>query len=208
MQHLLGALTLAFALGVTVPQIVVSLGRGHWDGLSFAAIANSAASSAAWVVYGCVHVDGWLISTSVAYAVCFGALSVTMVWRASCRQAELDGVGFVVMWAVALGAALACLPYTEAVLVVALTAGIWVSSVPQVVRAWRAPRTAGISVTSWAVVVLDALVWSAYGLVSGLPALVTWGASAIVLGIAVIVGALRGHRHGTDEAAAQLAPAR
>jgi uncharacterized protein with PQ loop repeat len=194
MEQLLGALTVVFALGVTLPQARVSLLQRRWHGLAFAMVANSALSSLAWIAYGVVDGDPWLVITSALSAAFHGAIAIAVVARARARRRWPIGTGVVVGWAVVLGVAVAAWPWTTVPLVVALTGGVWASTLPQVKAAWRAPATDGISVTSWAVFGADASVWLAYGLVAGSLAPVTWGISALVLAAAIVVGVLRSRR--------------
>ena len=71
-------------------------------------------------------------------------------------------------------------------LAVALGAAYAVQVAPAVWTAWRTPVPSGIAASTWVMVVIECVLWAAYGVHHGDPATMTLGAAGVVAGVAMV----------------------
>lgn len=188
----LGLVALAIAVGITAPQVWVTVVRGRVDGLSVASVVNTTGSSAAWCYYAALQADVWLLVTSVLYTVGFAAVAVVAVWRRAGGAAwKTTGLWYA---ALASGVAATAAGWWPGAVGAVMAAGGLTWALPQAWRVWRTPGAArGVSATSWGVAWVDAVVWAAYGAIAGLAALVVW-AAGILVGAGAVLAGLYVHR--------------
>lgn len=186
----LGLLGVVGAVGITAPQLWVTLFRRSVAGLSFASICNTTVSSAVWVGYAVLEADAWLTTSSAVYTLGYAIVAVYIVKR----RGSLADWPIAAFWATALVVAIFVTARTGAPAVaVALVAGPLFFGAPQVRAAWSNADTSGVSALSWSLVALDAAVWLTYGALIGLGMLVAWAIAMLVVAVAVLAGLAHSH---------------
>jgi hypothetical protein len=185
MTGLLAGLGTALALVFLFPQIARLLTRRDTSGLSASWAAFGLVTNLAWVAY--------LAGRAVWPAVAAPALALAgygmTLWLIATRTADrawvrasvtyevlLLGVVFLWGWA-GLGVALALTPAIQ------LT--------PAVLAAYRSARPIGISTLTWSLMVVEAVMWGGYGVLTADIALIGYGAitaigSGFVLGRSIV----------------------
>jgi uncharacterized protein with PQ loop repeat len=173
---LLGATTVAIAIGVSLPQLIkLWHGRGT-AGVSLPGAVNSAISFCAWTVYALVIGDGWLIASS-AIGTPFAVAAALAAWRCG---ASRSGLWLPAAWSAALlatAAAEAARGWHIGHLVVG--GSIAWTVVPAAVAAWTSPDVSGVAATSWWVLAGEGTAFFAYGLAEQVAAPVLYGALAM-----------------------------
>ncbi len=177
-------------VGMLVPQALTMFRTQDFRGLSSSWIGGGVAINAGWVVYALsVELFGLL-------PVSLGAL-VLYLWMAAMlargaqrlfTRALISAGAIAATFAVAavLGGA------TALGLLIALTYSAQFA--PAAWSAIRADDVSGVSVTTWAMALVEAVIWAAYGAAVGDAALTLGGTGASVMSILVLVGVFLGRR--------------
>lgn len=177
----LAATLLAFAC--TVPQLA-KLARGNTAaGISVAALANSTISGVAWTVFGVVEDELWVaLPALVALPATAGAM--VLAWRGGGSRSRmwLPAVWLgVILTATALVPAVGAVPIT-----VVLGCSVALLITPAAITAWRSHDVSGIAASGWAILILDALLCGAYGVLAGVDANVLYAITATLGSVAIL----------------------
>lgn len=172
---------LAFAY--TVPQLS-KLVRGHSAaGISVAALANSTISGIAWTVFGIVEGEMWVaLPAFVALPATAGAL--VLAWRGGGVRTRM---WLPVVWLAVILTATAVVPLVgELPITVVLGCSVALLITPAAITAWRSHDVSGIAASGWAMLIVDALVCGAYGVIAGVDANVLYAIVATFGSIAIL----------------------
>lgn len=161
----LAATLLAFAY--TVPQLRKLITTGTAAGVSIAALANSTVSNIAWTTYGVVEHEIWVILPSLL-ALPGTAGAVVMAWRAGGSR---DRLWLPVVWTLLIASLTALIPVLGSrpiVVVLGCSAALLVT--PAALTAWRSHDVSAIAASAWAMLIVDAALAGAYGLLADIDA--------------------------------------
>ncbi len=172
---------LAFAY--TLPQLS-KLVRGHSAaGISVAALANSTISGIAWTAYGVVEGELWVaLPAFVALPATAGAL--VLAWRGGGVRTRM---WLPVVWLAVILTATAVVPLVgDLPITIVLGCSVALLITPAAITAWRSHDVSGIAASGWAMLIVDALVCGAYGLIAGIDANVLYAIVATVGSVAIL----------------------
>ena len=184
----------AIGLVRALPQLLRLLRTRDARGVSLDAAATSSVVSLAWTIYGFLTGQGAVAAASGASAVMFALVAATALRLGrSPRELRASPGWLAVLVAVgALGGARG--------LGFLLPVSVLVANVPQLVVAWRERDLSALSLGTWLLAVLEALVWGTYGLVAGDRSILLYGALHLATSGAVV--ALRVAKDGRGRAGA------
>lgn len=177
----LAATLLAFAC--TLPQLAKLVRGSSAAGISVAALANSTISGIAWAMYGVAERDVWVaLPAFVSLPATAGAL--VLAWRGGGSRARL---WLPVAWSAVILAATAAVPLVgERPLATVLGFSVALLITPAAVTAWRSHDVSGIAASGWAILIVDATLSGAYGVLAGVGACVLYGIVATVGAVAIL----------------------
>jgi uncharacterized protein with PQ loop repeat len=156
---------LAFAY--TVPQMRKLARTGSAAGVSVAALANSTVSGVAWTTFGVVEHQVWVVLPAFL-ALPGTAGAMVLAWRRGGDRARL---WLPVAWTLTLVALAALVPVLGSrPIVVALGCSISLMVGPAAVTAWRSHDVSAIAASAWAMLIVDAALAGAYGLLADIDA--------------------------------------
>ena len=185
---LVGLAGTLLAFAYTVPQMRKLARSGSAAGVSVAALANSTVSGIAWTVYGVVEHEIWVILPAFL-ALPGTAGAMVLAWTRGGDRARLWLPG---AWAVVIAALTAAVPYVGSrPIIVALGCSITLMVAPAAVTAWRSHDVSAIAASAWAMLIVDAALAGAYGLLADIDAnliyalVATSGAALILTRLAV-----------------------
>ncbi len=177
---------LAFAY--TVPQMRKLSRTGSAAGVSVASLANSTVSGIAWTVYGVVEHEIWVILPAFL-ALPGTAGAMVLAWT---RGGSRDRMWLPAVWAATIAALTALVPVLGSrPIIVALGCSITLMVVPAAITAWRSHDVSAIAASAWAMLIVDAALAGAYGLLADIAAnliyalVATSGAALILTRLAV-----------------------
>jgi uncharacterized protein with PQ loop repeat len=173
---------LAFAY--TVPQLSKLIRLRSAAGVSVAALANSTISGIAWTAYGVIEGELWVaLPAFVALPATAGAL--VLAWF---RGGERTRLWLPVAWLATIVAATAAVPVLGPVPITMLL-GLSVSLMitPAAITAWRSHDVSAIAASAWVMLIVDALVAGAYGVLAGVDANVLYAAVAVTGSVVILV---------------------
>ena len=164
---LVGLAGTLLAFAYTVPQMRKLARTGTAAGVSVAALANSTVSGIAWTVFGVVEHEIWVILPAfLALPGTAGAL--VLAWTRGGNRARL---WMPVVWALTIAALTAAIPVVGTrPIVVALGCSVTLMVVPAAVTAWRSHDVSAIAASAWAMLIVDAALAGAYGLLAHIDA--------------------------------------
>lgn len=172
------------AAAYTVPQFRRLRRMTTATGVSVAALANSTLSGTAWTVFGVVEHQVWVaLPALVTLPATVGALA--LAWLRGGSRARL---WLPVAWAVALvvvGAASFWVGPTPATVVLGSSVALMVT--PAAVTAWRSHDVSAIAASAWAMLIVDAALAAAYGLLADVDANLIYAAVATTGSLAILV---------------------
>lgn len=185
-------ITLATAIGIagtllafayTVPQLSKLMRGSSAAGISVAALANSTISGIAWTVFGIVEGDVWVaLPAFVALPATAGAL--VLAWRSGGARTRM---WLPVAWAAVILTATALVPVLGHLPITAvLGCSVALLITPAAVTAWRSHDVSGIAAATWAMLIVDALVCGAYGVLAGVDANVLYAIVATIGSVAIL----------------------
>jgi uncharacterized protein with PQ loop repeat len=177
---------LAFAY--TVPQMRKLARSGSAAGVSVAALANSTVSGIAWTIFGVVEHEIWVVLPALlALPGTSGAM--LLAWRRGGDRARL---WMPVVWALTIATLTSLVPvWGSRPIIVALGCSVTLMVVPAAVSAWRSHDVTAIAASAWAMLIVDAALAGAYGLLADIDAnliyalVATSGAALILTRLAV-----------------------
>lgn len=182
---LAGAL-LAFAY--TVPQMRKLARTETAAGVSVAALANSTISGVAWTVFGVAVHEVWVVLPSLL-ALPGTAGALVLAWR---RGGNRDRLWLPVAWTSTIVLMTALVPVLGSrPIVVVLGCSIALMVGPAAVTAWRSHDVSAIAASGWAMLIVDAVLAGAYGVLADIDAnliyalVATTGAALILSRLAV-----------------------
>ena len=156
---------LAFAY--TVPQMRKLSRSGSAAGVSVASLANSTVSGVAWTIFGVVEHEVWVVLPALL-ALPGTAGALLLAWTRGGDRARLWLPG---VWAVVIAALTAAVPYVGSrPIIVALGCSITLMVGPAAVTAWRSQDVSAIAASAWAMLIVDAALAGAYGLLADIDA--------------------------------------
>jgi uncharacterized protein with PQ loop repeat len=177
---------LAFAY--TVPQMRKLARSGSAAGVSVAALANSTVSGIAWTAFGVVEHEVWVVLPALL-ALPGTAGAMVLAWH---RGGDRDRLWLPVIWAVTITTLTALVPVLGSrPIIVALGCSITLMVGPAAVTAWRSHDVSAIAASAWAMLIVDAALAGAYGLLADIDAnliyalVATSGAALILTRLAV-----------------------
>jgi uncharacterized protein with PQ loop repeat len=161
-----GVVMLVLAAFYSLPQWWRVRRTGAVEGVSLAATSNAFLSCVAWVLYGVVLRDPWVVLTCLAALPSLGATAYLL----GRRDASRAGITTTWAWAAALIIAGIAYPWFPAPLTLLLGGSILWYVGPAVWLAWSSADISGIAAGAWWVLLADAGAWLAYSLLAGVPA--------------------------------------
>ena len=172
---------LAFAY--TVPQMRKLARTGSAAGVSVAALGNSTVSGIAWTAFGVVERDVWVVLPALL-SLPGTAGALVLAWT---RGGNRDRLWLPVAWATTLLTLAALVPLTGSrPIVVALGFSITLLVTPAAITAWRSTDVSAIAASAWAMLIVDAGIAGAYGVLADIDANLIYALVAIT-GAAVIL---------------------
>ena len=181
---LVGLAGTLLAAGYTVPQFRKLRRMTTAAGVSVAALASSTISGVAWTVFGVLEQDVWIaLPAAVAVPATVGALVLAWLRGGSRERLWLPAV-----WAATVSlAGLSTLWVGPAPATVVLGFSVALLVTPAALTAWRSQDVAGIAVSAWALLIVDALLAGAYGVLADVDANLIYAAVATLGSLAVLV---------------------
>jgi uncharacterized protein with PQ loop repeat len=164
-------------VGMVVPQVVHLHRHRQAAGLSAVWIGVSLAMNAWWVAYALAEELWGLLPVSVGALVLYGVMAAQLSHLRPAARLPLAAGAVGLAWIPAV-----CLAYggwTMAGLAMGLAYALQFS--PAVVAALRTSDLGGVSRLTWRMAWIEAVIWFAYGLREGDPALVVGGGGGAVM---------------------------
>jgi uncharacterized protein with PQ loop repeat len=181
---LVGLAGTLLAAAYTVPQFRKLRGMSTANGVSVAALANSTISGVAWTVFGILERELW-VALPAAVAVPATAGALTIAWFRGGSRARLwlpvawlgvvSAAGLAAIW-VGSGPATLVLGFSVALLVA-----------PAALTAWRSHDVSAIAASAWALMIVDALLAGAYGVLADVDANLIYAAVATIGSLAILL---------------------
>jgi uncharacterized protein with PQ loop repeat len=181
---LIGLVATLLAFGYTVPQFRKLRRTTSAAGVSVAALGCSSISNVAWTAYGALERDVWVaLPAAVSIPATVGALA--LAWH---RGGSRERLWLPVVWAaVVSGAALSAPWIGHGPVTVVLGCSVALLVTPAALTAWRSHDVAAIAVSGWVMLVVDALLAGAYGVLAGVEANVIYAAVATAGSLAILL---------------------
>ncbi len=190
---LVGLAGTLLAVGYSVPQFSKLRQMTSAAGVSIAALANSTISGVAWTVFGIHEREIWVaLPAAVSIPATVGA--AVLAWL---RGGSRDRMWLPVVWLVTLVLAGLSTPWIgTAPATVVLGCSVALLVTPAAVTAWRSHDVSAIAASAWAMLILDALLAGAYGVLADIDANLIYAAVATVGSLAILLRiAIPAHVH-------------
>jgi uncharacterized protein with PQ loop repeat len=164
---------LAFAY--TVPQLRKLIRLRSAAGVSVASLANSTISGVAWTAYGVVEHEIW-VTLPAFFALPATAGALVLAWF---RGGSRDRLWLPVAWLATITTATALVPVVGALpITVLLGCSVALMIAPAAITAWRSHDVSAIAASAWAMLIVDAVLAGAYGLMADVDANLLYAAVA------------------------------
>jgi uncharacterized protein with PQ loop repeat len=181
---LVGLAGTLLAAGYTVPQFRKLRRMSTATGVSIAALANSTISGVAWTVFGVLEHEVW-VALPAAVAVPATAGAVVLAWL---RGGSRERLWLPVVWAATVSlAGLSTLWAGPALITVVLGCSVALLVTPAALTAWRSHDVSAIAASAWALMILDALLAGAYGVLADVDANLIYAAVATIGSLAILL---------------------
>ena len=177
-----GIVMVTLAALYSLPQWLRVRRTGSVEGVSLAATSNAFISCAAWVLFGVVLGDIWVLLTCLAALPSLGATT----WILVRNHASRAGMWTTWVWTAALVVGAVVYPWSEAPINVLLGASILWYVGPAAVMAWTSADVTGIAPGAWFVLLADAVIWMLYSLLAHVPAGILYAVIAGIGALAVL----------------------
>jgi uncharacterized protein with PQ loop repeat len=181
---LVGVAGTMLAAAYTVPQFRRLRRMTTATGVSIAALANSTLSGTAWTVFGVVEHQVWVaLPAFVSLPATAGA--VVLAWL---RGGSRDRLWLPAVWLVVLltvGIASFWVGSAPATVVLGCSVALMVT--PAAVTAWRSHDVSAIAASAWAMLIVDAALAAAYGLLAHVDANLIYAVVATAGSLAILV---------------------
>ena len=172
---LVGLAGTLLAFAYTVPQLGKLLRMHSATGISVAGLANSTISNIAWATYGAVHHEVW-VALPALFALPATAGALVLAWF---RGGSRSRLWLPVVWLVTIVAATVAVPWVGAMpITVLLGCSVTLMITPAAITAWRSHDVSAIAASAWAMLIVDALLAGAYGLLADIDANLLYAAVA------------------------------
>lgn len=172
------------AVGYTVPQLSKLTRMSTAAGVSVAALGCSTISNVAWTVFGVVEDDIWIVlPAAVSVPATAGALA--LAWL---RGGSRERLWLPVVWLGVVAAAGLSAPWVghgPATAVLGCSVALLVA--PAAMTAWRSSDVSAIAASAWALLVVDALLAGAYGVLADIDANLIYAAVATIGSLAILL---------------------
>lgn len=181
---LVGMAGTLLAVAYTVPQFRKLRRMSTASGVSVAALGSSTISGVAWTVFGVAEHQVWIaLPAAVAVPATVGALTIAWfrggsrdrLWLPAAWLAVVSAVGIAAPW-VGSGPATVVLGGSVALLVM-----------PAALTAWRSHDVSAIAASAWALMIVDALLAGAYGVLAHVNANLIYAAVATIGSLAILL---------------------
>ncbi|TQL58950.1 sugar efflux transporter for intercellular exchange [Oryzihumus leptocrescens] len=189
-----GALSTAFAFACAVPQAVRLLRVRRAAGVSVAALANSTLCGIAWMTYGAVIHDPWVVMPALV-GLPVTATSLVLAW---CRGGSRSQLWLPCAWFATIATAACVAPWAGAVPITAvLGCSIALLITPAAITAWRSHDVSALVASSWMLLITDAVIAGTYGCLAHVTANLLYAAVAVAGSLVILVRlALPAHVYG------------
>lgn len=181
---LVGLAGTLLAVGYSVPQFSKLRQMTSAAGVSIAALANSTISGVAWTVFGVHEREIW-VALPAAVAVPATAGAAVLAWL---RGGSRERMWLPVVWLATLVLAGLSTPWIgtgPATVVLGCSVALLVT--PAAVTAWRSHDVSAIAASAWAMMILDALLAGAYGVLADIDANLIYAAVATIGSLAILL---------------------
>lgn len=187
----------------TIPQAYRVVRRNTVEGVSVFSQLQSLSGSILWVIYGVVSQTYLVVTANVMTIVGFGTVIISQVrHRAVSWQRVLVVLAAVIATAVVSGSL-----SRDALGLIAVAVG-GTGIVPQAIRAARTTHLVGVSVATFAMVVVMSLSWGMYGLMIGDLFVATPNVVIVPSALFIMFRALQSHHRYGKTTDATAVPAR
>ncbi|WP_028638549.1 hypothetical protein [Nocardioides sp. URHA0032] len=181
---LVGVAGTLLAAAYTVPQFRKLRRMTTAAGVSVAALASSTISGVAWTVFGVLEHQVW-VALPAAVAVPATAGAVTLAWLRGGSRARL---WLPVTWLFVVSAAgLSAIWVGSGPATVVLGGSVALLVVPAALTAWRSHDVSAIAASAWSLMIVDALLAGAYGLLADVDANLIYAAVATIGSLAILL---------------------
>ncbi|WP_395695823.1 hypothetical protein [Nocardioides sp.] len=181
---LVGLAGTLLAAGYTVPQFRKLRRMTTAHGVSVAALASSTISGVAWTVFGVVERDLW-VALPAAVAVPATAGAVVLAWF---RGGSRERLWLPAVWlAVVSAAGLSAFWVGSGPATVVLGCSVALLVTPAALTAWRSHDVTAIAASAWALMIVDALLAGAYGVLADVDANLIYAAVATTGSLAILL---------------------
>jgi uncharacterized protein with PQ loop repeat len=181
---LVGLAGTLLAAGYTVPQFRKLSRMTTATGVSVAALANSTISGVAWTVFGILEHEVW-VALPAAVAVPATAGALVLAWL---RGGSRSRLWLPVVWlAVVSLAGLAAIWVGSGPATVVLGCSVALLVTPAALTAWRSHDVSAIAASAWALMIVDALLAGAYGVLADVDANLIYAAVATIGSLAILL---------------------
>jgi uncharacterized protein with PQ loop repeat len=181
---LVGVASTLLAAAYTVPQFRRLRRMTTATGVSVAALANSTLSGTAWTVFGVAEHQVWVaLPALVTLPATAGAL--VLAWL---RGGSRDRLWLPVAWLATLlvvGTASFWVGPAPATVVLGCSVALLVT--PAAVTAWRSHDVSAIAASAWAMMIVDAALAAAYGVLAHVDANLIYAVVATAGSLAILV---------------------
>jgi hypothetical protein len=153
-------------------------------GVSVAALANSTISGVAWTVFGILEHEVWVaLPAAVAIPATAGALA--LAWLRGGSRARL---WLPVVWLVVVSlAGLSSIWVGSGPATVVLGGSVALLVTPAAMTAWRSHDVSAIAASAWSLMIVDALLAGAYGVLADVDANLIYAAVATIGSLAILL---------------------
>lgn len=181
---LVGLAGTLLAAAYTVPQFRKLRGMTTAAGVSVAALANSTISGVAWTVFGILEHEVWVaLPAAVAVPATAGALG--LAWL---RGGSRSRLWLPVVWLVVVSlAGLSAIWVGSGPATVVLGSSVALLVTPAAMTAWRSHDVSAIAASAWSLMIVDALLAGAYGVLADVNANLIYAAVATIGSLAILL---------------------
>lgn len=181
---LVGLAGTLLAVGYSVPQFSKLRQMTSAAGVSIAALTNSTISGVAWTVFGLHEREMW-VALPAAVAVPATAGAAVLAWL---RGGSRERMWLPVVWLATLVlAGLSTFWVGSGPATVVLGCSVALLVTPAAVTAWRSHDVSAIAASAWAMMILDALLAGAYGVLADIDANLIYAAVATIGSLAILL---------------------
>lgn len=181
---LVGMAGTLLAAAYTVPQFRKLRRMTTAAGVSVAALASSTISGLAWTVFGVLEHEVWVaLPAAVAVPATAGALTLAWFRGGSRSRLWVPAVWLVIV----LGTGLSAFWVGSGPATVVLGSSVALLVTPAAMTAWRSHDVSAIATSAWALLIVDALLAGAYGVLADVDANLIYAAVATIGSLAILL---------------------